>query len=235
MKTSIFNSIKISMALVCLVLASSFAQAQTQTEIRKVAGFTGVKAGGAFEIILAQGASESVKIEAEQKMLNKIKTEVKEGVLNIYTDGRTEVNSPVRIFITMKELQKIDLGGACKLSGVSTFASGKIVLNTSGAARIELKVKTSELDITAAGAGTIDLQGIAARLKANLSGATSLRAYELEANSVSIEASGASSAKVKAGSEITADASGASSINYKGEPNTKNINKSGSSFVRSES
>lgn len=235
MKTSIFNTLKTSATLICLVLAAACTQAQTQTETRTVSGFTGIKAGGAFEIILTQGPSDAVKIEADQKMLNKIRTEVNDNVLSIYTDGRTEINSPVRIFVTVKELQKIDVGGACKLTGESIFASDKIVLNTSGAARIELKVKTSELDITAAGAGTIDLAGAASSLKANLSGATSLRAFELEASTVSVEASGASSAKVKAGNEITAEASGASSINYKGEPNTKNINKSGSSVIRAES
>jgi carbon monoxide dehydrogenase subunit G len=221
--------------LVCLMLLSAIAQAKVQSETRKLTDFTGIKAGGAFEIFLMQGNTTSLKLEANQKMLNKIRTEVKDGILNIYTDGRTEINSPVKIFVTIKELKKVDMGGAARLKGESVFTSGKLVLNTSGAARIELNVKTDELDITAAGAGSIEVEGSASKLRANLSGASSLRAFGLEASSVSVEASGASCAQVNAGKEITAEASGASSINYKGEPGTKNINRSGSSSVRKES
>ena len=233
MRTSIINPIRSCAAVLCFMAISIFAQAQTSTE-RNTGDFTGIKAGGAFEIILTQG-NTSVKIEAEQKTMNKIKTEVKNGMLNIYTDGKTENNGHVKIYVSVKELRKIDISGAAKLQGESVFTSEKITLISSGAARIDIGIKASELAITASGASSVDVKGSVSMLEANISGASSLRAYDVAANTVSVEASGASSAKVNAGKEITAEASGASSINYKGEPGTKNINRSGSSSVRKDS
>lgn len=227
-----------ALVLAAMLMTGACAQAQSngngsiKKEDRKVGDFTGIKAGGAFTIVLTQGTTNAVKVEAEEKMISKIKTEVTGDVLTIYTEGKTETNKPMKIYVMVKELKKIEINGASHLEGVSGFSVDKLSLGVTGAASIELDVKAAEVTISASGAGNVELKGSAGKLSADLSGASSLRAFDLDTKSVSVEASGASHVKITASETISAEASGASSINYKGEPENKTLNTSGASSIQ---
>jgi hypothetical protein len=217
-------------AMLGLMLTGVWGQA---TQDRTPGDFTGIKAGGVFTINVTQGATNAVKVEAEESVLNNIKTEVKDGMLEISTEGKVKTEKPMIVNITVKELKKLDISGAAKLTGQPEFTGERIEISSSGASSIELPVKMNEVKIDASGAGAIKLSGTTAKLDADVSGAASLKAYELEANSANVRGSGAANIKVHAKEAIVADASGASTVKYKGAPASKIVNKSGSGSVKS--
>jgi hypothetical protein len=206
------------------------AWAQTEQD-RNVGEFTGIKAGGVFTITVVPGSTSAVKVSAEESVINNIKTEVKDGMLTISTDGKVKTEKPMNIMVTVRELKKVDISGAAKLSGTTEMATDKMDISASG--QVQLPVKVSELNIDASGAGKVTLSGTAGSVKAEMSGAADLKAYELEAGSATITASGASNARINVKESIIAESSGASSVTYKGSPTAKTINKSGSGSVRS--
>jgi hypothetical protein len=234
MRTSIMNITRSLMAAAMIFLVSCVSAEPAKSEYRKVSDFTGIKAGGAFLIMIVQGKDASVKVEAEQQMLGRIRTEVKNGILNIYTEGKTETDSPMKIYITMNELKKIEINGASRLKSDAQFTSGIISLSTSGAGSIDLDIKANEVEINSTGAGKIEVKGFAAKLTAKLTGASSLDAYNLQTTFVAIKANDASNAKINATETFNAQANGASYINYKGAPGKKTINTSGASSVEKE-
>jgi len=69
-------------------------------------------------------------------------------------------------------------------------------------------------------------------LAGDISGASSLSAENLTAESVTIEASGASRGHVHATQSLTADASGASAIYYSGDPKDRQVETSGASSIK---
>lgn len=216
-------------ALLGLVLSGGWAQV---TQERTPGDFTGIKTGGIFSVTVVPGATNTVKIEAEETVINNIKTEVKDGILNITSDGSLETEKPINITVTVKELKSVNVSGAGKVKGEGEFTTDKISIEATGAGTTALQLKANEVSVNGSGAGNIKLSGTANTLKTELSGAANLKAYDLEVQTVSVNASGASNAKITAKQSVTADASGASSVSFKGNPTAKNINKSGTGSVK---
>ena len=76
--------------------------------------------------------------------------------------------------------------------------------------------RRSKLDISSS--GDITLNGEADKLNANLSSAGDLNAYELEVREADVSASSAGDADITVSERLTARASSAGDINYRGNP-----------------
>ena len=88
------------------------------------------------------------------------------------------------------------------------------------------------LECEFSGASSVKLRGKANKLDLDLSGAGSVNAYDLVANIVKSETSGAGSIRVNAKKEIYAEVSGVGSIRYKGNPTVVKTSKSGFGSIR---
>jgi hypothetical protein len=154
----------------------------------------------------------SVVIEADDNLLQYIKTEVRGDTLKIYTDGKISMQKKASVKISMPEITGLDVSGA----------STVVVSN----------VKADALELDASGASNITIDGEAKELVADASGASEIDAEELKVENAAVEASGASSATVSPANELKADASGASSIYYTGEPKNVVPKSSGASSVK---
>ncbi len=196
-------------------------------EIRKVETFTSIDAGSAFDITVVKGDVQKLQIETDDNVISLIKTKVKNGELIITTKGNINNPTKMEIKITMAKLKGIDLSGACTLSSDSRFESPTMEIEQSGASSSKLKISCSNLKVELSGSSDASLVGYAASVNAEISGASSLKAYNLDVENADIDCSGAASAKIKVSKSISGEASGASSIYYKGNPTRVNISTSG--------
>ena len=182
------------------------------TEKRDVAGFRGVDASGVFQVEIVAGKEFSVEVDADDNLLPMIETEVRDGILNIGTDGRVSPKSPMRVRITAPDIDNLQASGVAKVS-LTGVKNGSLSVDSSGASRITVEGTTGSLSVDVSGASKIDTAN-------------------LQAENATIDASGASQVSVNASNEVRADASGASKITY--APGAKNVVKktSGASSVR---
>ena len=181
------------------------------TETREVGNFNGVDVGGVFQVDISAGKDFSVKIEADDNLMQFIQTEVNDGVLKITTSERLKSHNPLRIIVTAPEIDSIEASGASNVSLAG--------------------VKNSELRIDTSGASKVNLQGETASLSIEVSGASEVEAESLKAENATIDASGASHATVFVTGRLVSDASGASKIGYTGNPARVEKNSSGASKV----
>ncbi len=98
------------------------------TEARKIGDFQMLEVDYPAEIVVQQGSATSLKIEAEDNVVPQLRTDVTGGKLVIDTkerDWTKRVNpsKPVKITITVKDLQEIDFSSAGKLD-VNGLESG---------------------------------------------------------------------------------------------------------------
>jgi len=212
--------LSIFMGILCL---NATAQ---KIENREVKDFTGIKCDGITQVFLTQANTNTVKVEANKYLINKIETKVKNGVLIIKVQtGKRNFNrdeDSIKIYITMKILNKIELEGASSIQSLNTINTDKFKISAEGAASINLDVNVNEISLTLSGASTTNLKGKTAVLNTNVSGASLLNTLDLEAQNVTIDASGASIAKVFSSKSLTADVSGISVVKYAGNPKNKN-------------
>jgi hypothetical protein len=108
------------------------------------------------------------------------------------------------------------------LTGVDVSGVSKVTANN---------IKTESFNLDISGAAKVELNGEANDLIIDASGASKINAENLKVANANVDVSGASHITVNATEEIKADASGASKINYVGEPKNVIKHTSGASRV----
>jgi hypothetical protein len=180
------------------------------TEDRNVTGFKSVEVGGIFHVEITARKDFSVQVEADDNLLQYIKTEVNNGVLEIRNQKKINTRGRIMVRITAPDIERVDAFGVAKVS-ISDLKNSSLTLDTSGASKITVAGETRDLAVDVSGASKIDGGSLAA------------------VNAV-IGASGASNVSVNLSGELQADASGASKIYYSGTPT--NIHKKTSGTAR---
>lgn len=215
-----------------LVLTSISLSTLKAQQTRTVGEFSGIKAGDSFNIVVSQSESTTVKVDAPEAVLSQIKTEVKDGILNISSEGNIKSDTPITITIGIKSLTSLDISGAADVKSSNELTCDKITIESSGAGDIHLNLKATEIKTKISGAGDVTLKGNTQMLDAIVSGAGDLKASMLEADKAKIKVSGAGDAKIYAKQTLDAEVSGAGDVIYKGNPTDRNVNISGAGSVR---
>jgi hypothetical protein len=201
-------------------------------EERNVSNFSKLEIGGAFKVYLSQGDQEKLVIEADDKELKEIVTEVVGNTLKIYTESNWGANfDEMTIYLTFKSLDYVDFSGAVEVTGENTLNFTELEMDVSGAAEININLNAERFEAEFSGASEIEFGGKCKTGYFELSGASEFDAQNLEFQDLNIDVSGASEAKVWATGTLNIDASGASDIRYKGTPKVT-IDESGASSVK---
>ena len=188
------------------------------TKERKTESFTGVKVSTGIDVFLKQGSMEAISVEADENLHEYILTEVRNGVLHVYTDANIRDAERKRVYVTMKDINSVETTSAGDVIGETPFKSDKVELSASSAGDINLEVFAKEIHIDISSSGNITLTGEADVLNADLSSAGDLNAYDLIVREADISVSSAGDADINVSERITARASSAGDINYKGNP-----------------
>lgn len=193
---------------------------------RKLDSFTGIKVSSGVDVYLKQGDNESVTVEADENLHEYIITEIKGGVLHVYTEVSIRDASKERVYVTMKEIKSVETSSAGDIVGESPVRSDELRLSASSAGDIKLEVYAREIDLNISSSGDMTLTGETDELDADLSSAGDLNAYELKAKEAEISVSSAGDADINVSEKITARASSAGDINYKGDPKYVDVHTS---------
>ncbi len=195
-------------------------------ERRDVSGFSRLLFKGVGKIELEQGDHEELTIEANQEVLSRIHTDVKDGLLTIHYESDWKDWTGVRFLggdkivfrLMMREIKSLAISGVGNIDA-ARIASDQLELALSGPGVMTigtLNVGTLKLDLS--GVGSMDLAGTAANLEVALSGAGTVKASRLEADKITVRLSGVGTATVWAKTVLDASISGAGVIEYYGKP-----------------
>ena len=189
---------------------------------RKVATFNAIDVSGAFNIILAQGTTQSVIVEADDNLIDLIKTEVRDNILVIDTKKPVFHPNAMKVFITFTDLKNVDVSGAVKIESQGKLRLTDLSFDGSGASDARLDMEVQKLKIDCSGSNKLRLSGSATDVEVEVSGAVDLFAFDLPAESYRISISGAGKAEINVTRSLNVDISGAATVHYKGNPE-KNI------------
>lgn len=214
-----------SIAILC-ISACTHAQFRTSvtgngnviTRERKADNFTGIKVSSGIDVYLKQGNEMSITVEADENLHEYIITEVRNGILNVYTDANIREADRKRVYVAMKEINSVSTTSAGDVIGETPVRSDRLELSASSAGDIKLEVTSKELKINISSSGDMTLTGEADILEADLSSAGDLNAYDLKAREADISVSSAGDADINVTEKLTARSSSAGDINYMGNP-----------------
>ena len=171
------------------------------SQTRTVADFNSIEINFPADIIIQQGQSPSLTIEAEDNLMPQVTTNVSGSTLTIensQADWNRRVNPtrPVTIHITVKGLQLVDFPSAGTLR-VEDFEANHLDVSISGAGTVTLaNLSAQSLNVNLNGAGSITASGSVGSLKMDISGLGSFQGADLASQSADISISGAGNATV---------------------------------------
>ncbi len=176
---------------------------------REITPFTGIVTEGAFAIEVTCQKDLSLEIEGDENILSLVKTEVGNNVLRLTNSGNYSVSEPVRIRITVPNLESLSVSGAGDID-IKGMNNEKFEIDADGAPKIHVAGNTKVVDIKSNGAGQIDTHSLRA-----------LRGL--------VESNGVSKIQVDVADQLDVTVSGPSSVTYQGDPKVnKTINGPGS-------
>lgn len=204
------------------------------SEVRLVSGFTQIDVEDAFEVDVTYSATEElVVVEAPENLHEFIETEVVSGKLKVHFTHNKKISckSTIKIHITTAQLDKFDLSGASSVVLNNALNASQFTLDLSGASNFQGEVHVTSTDIDLSGASDAYLKGTSSDAFIESSGASTINEYEFEIGTLDISLSGASTAFLTILDSMSVELSGASTLNYKGEPVITHINTSGASNI----
>lgn len=203
------------------------------TETRDVSDFHAIEVSYPAQVFVKQGSQESLKIEAEDNLLPNLKTQVRNGRLEIFyrRENGKHVNPTknVTITIVVKDLSDVNFSSAGELT-IDDLETDNLDVSLSGAGNLELNsVDIRGLSVSLSGAGSMSASGVADNLDLNISGLGDFKGGDLHGKIARVNISGAGSATVWVDEDLMAGISGAGSIDYYGSASvTKQISGVGS-------
>lgn len=192
---------------------------KVEIQERDVSGFNGVKSSGGYNIEISLGDKESVRVEAEENILEHIRTEVENNILHIYNSRGIQTNKGLKVYVTLKKINYLKASAGVKFVGKSVINSDKLQLDISSGSKATLDLNVKNLEADLSGGSKAILSGNVITANIDASGASHVDAAELKIKNAKVDASGASKVKLYATDNLGIKASGASSVYYKGEPN----------------
>jgi len=190
------------------------------TESREVSNYDAIELSYPAEVLIKQGTAESLQIEADDNLLPHLKTQVRNGKLEIFyrrEDGKhVTPTKTVKITIVVKDLADVDFNSAGELV-IEKLKTDNLDVSLSGAGNLNLEdIQVKGLGISLSGAGSMTASGSAEDLDMNISGFGDFKGADLHTQVALVNISGAGSATVWVNDDLTAGISGAGSIDYYG-------------------
>lgn len=203
----------------------------TPGQVREVSDFQELKLDGIGTLILQQGDVESLTIEAEEKVLNRISTEVRRGQLIIQPDRSFRTNEPVTYYLTARRLAAIDVSGSARIEGTD-FTADTLHLSATGSSSIAISnLMATALDVEGSGSTGFEMGGAVDEQKVALNGTGTYAAQNLSSRVATVITDAASQATVLVTESLNASAGGASRITYLGNPQVQQQTSAAGSIV----
>jgi hypothetical protein len=195
--------------------------------------FNTLEISSAFTVNVTQSNSYNITITAIQRTLdqivvkqngNKLTIDVKPGAILGSFNAKAQISMP--------KLESVTFSGATRGAAIGFNSEVPFTAKVSGASSLQLSdFQSANITVELSGASTLTAKGSANDLSATVTGASNLNLLDLEIHSANVNVSGASHAIINLDGRLDADVSGASSLQYSGQPTLGTINTSGASTV----
>jgi hypothetical protein len=231
---------------------SSPASHMLTRETRSVGqGIATVELTGPIDMTLRQGATASLVVRGEQRLLGNVETTQEGSTLHIGTTGMLLLHrQPLQVDLVLPSIEHLNIQGSgdSTISGfsgenldVQLHGSGNVIFNgryrqiaagVHGSGDLELNGGSSDkVAVELVGSGQMTVVGSCKEFKAQQTGSGDLDAQHMTADKVAIDLHGSGNSKVLARQSAAVSLRGSGDVNVYGNPADRNVNRTGSGEV----
>ncbi|MGB0836841.1 MAG: head GIN domain-containing protein [Flavobacteriaceae bacterium] len=192
---------------------------QVTTEKRKVNGdFDKISVSDGIDLIISIDSKPSIEIKADENLQELIKTEVRDGVLKIYSEKNIWHSKSRKAYVSLPSLNGLKASAGASAKSDQLIKSAQMSLSSSSGSTIKLALQSKNISADASSGSTIKLEGSTENFKGSASSGSSIRCQDLKSQSADVKVSSGAGLKIHSSKEIKARASSGASIRYYGSP-----------------
>ena len=192
-------------------------------QVRSVDNFHALKVATGIHLYFTQGSERAVAVSAASaEYRDRIRTEVKDGVLHIYYENhwnwsfRDMMGKDLKVYVSSSLLDGLDASSGAEVEVEGTLKSANLALDFSSGARFSGKIAVENLQVDQSSGAHSTISGAATLLKAEASSGSALHGYDLTVGQCSVSASSGGHVELTVEKEMTASASSGGHVNYQG-------------------
>ncbi len=238
MKSTMFSALTMLAVLFCSATACTqnwgglgiAGQGPVVSKTLDIEAFSGLSLAISADVYLSQGSTQSVRIEAQQNLIDILKKEVKNGVWKISFDKNVRNHEKIKIWVTVPTIKELGVSGSGSIIGDSKFSNlGDLSISISGSGDVKFNADSKNLNAAISGSGNILLAGSTGVSNVSISGSGNVKAFDLVAQRCEVRISGSGDSSVNASESLDVAIAGSGDVFYKGRPSVKSkISGSGS-------
>lgn len=214
-------------------------------ETRTVAEFQAIALSGGMDLVVRQGATPSVQVQADDNLLPLLETAVEPGSKGATLQVRwkreaggwfgggshVQPRTKVVVQIVVPRLTALSTAGAGDTT-LDTFSTPALQVSISGSGDTRLLgLSADELGVRISGSGTVTGQGTAGRTTVSIAGSGDVKLTEMRSDEVKVSIAGSGDAAVNAQKTLSVSIAGSGDVVYVGNAEVK-TSVAGSGSVR---
>ncbi len=210
-----------------------FGEGPKVTKTLDIASFNGLTLAIAADVTIRQGSTQSVKIEAQQNLIDLLNQEVKDGIWKVNFSKNVSHKESIKIWVTVSDIKQLSLSGSGSIIGEGGFSNiGDLALTLTGSGNITLDAASKNLSVIISGSGDMNLAGSTGEANMKITGSGDIKAFDLVAKTCEVKISGSGDSSVNVSESLEVAIAGSGDVYYKGRPSVRS-KVSGSGSVES--
>lgn len=189
-----------------------------KSENRQISEARKIKVSGDMDVYIDQGP-RSLKVEADDNILQYIETTVNDNWLEIRTRDNVNINTnePVKVYITTPEVTDLNVSGSGNIKSNSLFSTdNNTSFSISGSGDITAAINAPKVETHITGSGNLHISGETKDVKIRISGSGNYDGPDLKAENVDVSIAGSGDANVFADDKLKASVAGSGNVKYRG-------------------
>jgi hypothetical protein len=202
------------------------------------AGFSGITVSDGIDLYLTQSNEASVAVSAaEEKYLERFKTEVENGILKIYYDSKginwkQGKKKNLKAYVSFRALNKLNASGGSEIEIIGSMQVKEIEIKCTSGARMEGKIDATDVVVDQNSGSTIELNGNCNKVKVEVSSGAVFKGFDLVTDYCDAKATSGGGIRITIIKELEAKANTGGGIKYRGDGVIKNVNVNSGGTVK---
>lgn len=189
--------------------------------------FTKIKVSTGLDLYISQGSKNQITVEADENLQDIIMTEVKDGVLRIYSEKNIWRAKARKVYVTIETLEALTATSGSDAYAKETLKVNDLKVSATSGADIHISVDANTIETSATSGSDIEVSGVANNHISKATSGASIDAYELRSKNATVKATSGADINIYASESIDAKATSGGDIDFKGDP--KKVDKKSSS------
>lgn len=195
-----------------------------KSENRNIRDVTKIKVSGSMDVFIETGVP-SVKVEADENVIQYIETEADNDWLEVKTRNNTNINSrnPIKVYVTVRNISDLTVTGSGNITCEKKFSSNnKMSFSVTGSGKIIADINAPAVDASITGSGDLNIKGETRNADIQIMGSGNYICPDLKAENASVNIAGSGDANLFADVRLKATIAGSGDVKYKGNAAVEN-------------